>query len=216
MINKLDAVLENIELAKQSSPFHEEIKLIAVSKIVSEIEIKELYAQSQISFGENKVQDLKQKSENLKDLSIDWHFIGRLQTNKINQLLSLNPSLIHSCSSLELAIEIDKRATNKPNILLQINSAHEKSKAGVFPQDAIEIYKNIKSCCKNINLCGVMSIGAHSDNEKDIQKSFEITRDIYENVKLYGAIWCSMGMSSDYQIAIKCGSNMIRVGSALF
>jgi pyridoxal phosphate enzyme (YggS family) len=118
-----------------------------------------------------------------------------------------------------MAKEIDKRLKVKGatfNALMQINSADEDTKAGVSKEKSIEQYLQIKEECSSINLKGVMSIGAHTDNNKEIQKSFEETHSIYESLASYGATICSMGMSSDYELAIKCGSNMVRVGSSIF
>ena len=98
--------------------------------------------------------------------------------------------------------------------LLQINSAYEESKSGVLPENATDTYNEIRSTCKHINLKGVMSIGAHSEDRKIIQKSFETTHKIYK--ELEGASICSMGMSGDFELAIKCGSNMVRLGSLMF
>lgn len=215
--NRLSLVKNEILEAKNTSTFNEIIKLIAVSKMVEYGEVKKLFEIGQVAFGENRVQSLKEKYDNLKNFKIEWHFIGRLQKNKINQLLSMRPTLIHSCDSLNLAKEIDQRvSTFKPDVLLQINSAKEGTKTGVMPEIAIDTYQEIKSTCKNINLCGVMSIGAHTDDERIIQKSFETTREIFDILKKDGAKYCSIGMSSDYKLAVKCGSNMLRVGSALF
>ena len=191
-------------------------RLIAVSKNVTENEVITLYNQGLREFGENRVQELKRKSEILSNLDIKWHFIGRLQSNKINQLISLRPTLWQSCESLEMALEVDKRLNYKLDTLLQINSANEESKQGVDPKDAINIYKEIQSRCKNLNLIGVMSIGAHSDDIDEIKKSFEITKEIFDSLKPHGATICSMGMSGDFKLAIECGSNMIRLGTILY
>jgi pyridoxal phosphate enzyme (YggS family) len=218
-IENFKNVQERIQTAKKLSPFKEDVKLIAISKNVTSNEIKKLHSAGCKNFGENKVQDLKQKSHELESLNVQWHFVGRLQTNKINQLIDLNPVLIHSCDSLELAIQIDKRLKIKNislDILLQINSAKETSKAGVMPEVALKIYEEILKACRNLNLKGVMSIGAHTNDTYTIQKSFEITREIYELTLPLGAKYCSMGMSSDFELAIKCGSNMLRLGSILF
>jgi pyridoxal phosphate enzyme (YggS family) len=191
-------------------------RLIAVSKNVTENEVIALYNQGLREFGENRVQELKRKSEILSNLDIKWHFIGRLQSNKINQLISLRPTLWQSCESLEMALEVDKRLNYKLDTLLQINSAKEESKQGVDPKDAINIYKEIQSRCKNLNLIGVMSIGAHSDDIDEVKKSFEITKEIFDSLKPHGATICSMGMSGDFKLAIECGSNMIRLGTILY
>ena len=100
------------------------------------------------------------------------------------------------------------------NTLLQINSAKEESKHGVMPEVAYEIYKQIQDKCPNINLKGVMSIGAHTDNKNLVKKSFDTTYEIYQ--KCEGATICSMGMSGDFELAIECGSNMVRLGSIMF
>lgn len=192
------------------------VELVAVSKYVGPKEIKKLFDEGQMSFGENRVQDLIKKSDELKELNLNWHFIGTLQTNKINALLKIRPTLWQSCNSLKLAQAVDKRLDYKLDTLLEINVADEDSKTGLDLALAIESYCAIKESCKNINLKGVMCIGAHSDDELEVAKSFEKAYVIYESLQNQGAKICSMGMSSDYKIAIKCGSNMIRVGSLLF
>lgn len=191
-------------------------RLIAVSKNVTQKEVISLYNQGLREFGENRVQELKRKSEILSNLDIKWHFIGRLQSNKINQLISLHPALWQSCDSLEIALEVNKRLNYKLDTLLQINSAKEESKQGVDPSDAIEIYKDIQNRCENLNLIGVMSIGANSDDENEIKRSFEITKNIFDKLKPQGAVICSMGMSGDFNLAIECGSNMVRLGTILY
>jgi len=218
-VQNLDTVITNVEAARLSLNDHHIVKIVAISKYNSEEDIQTLYEAGQRAFGENKVQDLKDKSNNLDDSPIEWHFVGRLQKNKINNLIDLNPSLMHSLDSLELAYALDKKLeakNRKMNCLLQINSALEDSKAGVSPVDAINIYEEIYNNCKNINLKGVMSIGAHVDNEEAVKSSFETTKKIFDDLKDKKAKYCSMGMSSDYELAIACGSNMVRVGSSLF
>jgi PLP dependent protein len=218
-IKNLDNVITNIEKARLKLDDHHIVQLVAISKYSTADEIKTLYESGQRAFGENKVQDLKEKSTILDDFPIQWHFVGRLQTNKINQLIDLNPSLMHSLDSYEMANELDKRlkAKNKTmKCLMQINSAKEESKAGVEPENAIEIYKKIKTDFSNIVLVGVMSIGAHCDDESIIKESFTTTKDIFNALINEGAVICSMGMSGDYEMAIEHGSNLIRVGSALF
>ncbi|PSM52790.1 YggS family pyridoxal phosphate-dependent enzyme [Campylobacter blaseri] len=211
MVN-LKNLLENIdEISNQ-----EKVKLVAVSKNVTEKEVIELYNQGQIDFGENRVQELKRKQDILSSYPLKWHFIGTLQKNKINHMLTTKPVLWQSCSSLELAYEVDKRAKFSLNTLLQINTALEDTKSGVEPNLAIETYLQIKEECKNLNLQGIMCIGANSDDKIKVAKTFEDTYKIYQNLQKYGVKICSMGMSGDYEIAIKSGSNMIRLGSMLY
>ncbi len=216
-IKNLDTVIEKIEKARLKVSDHHIVQLVAISKYSNADDIGVLYEAGQRAFGENKVQDLKSKSNQLDDLPLSWHFVGSLQKNKINNLIDLNPTLVHSLDSLELAIELNNKLKIKNktmNCLLQINSAYEDSKSGVQPEDAVDIYHKILQECTNINLKGVMSIGAYSENIDLIKKSFTITNDIFKRCN--GATICSMGMSSDFELAIECGSNMIRVGSKLF
>ena len=192
------------------------IRVVAASKYVDSDVIRVFFNNGITEFGENQVQALSNKKEALKDLPIKWHFIGNLQSNKINLLLKQKPILWQSCNGLKLALAVDKRLDYELDTLLEINSANELSKTGLDIQKALDEYLQIKEECKNIRLCGVMSIGANSADKKEIQKSFEVTYKLYEKLQKYGASICSMGMSSDYELAIKCGSNMIRLGSILF
>lgn len=217
-VKNLDNVIEKVEAARLQVSHHHIVKIIGVSKYSSSEDVSTLYSAGQRAFGENKVQDLKEKCEALDELPLEWHFIGRLQKNKINNLIDLNPTLIQSIDSLDLALELNKKLQakgKKANCLMQINSAYEDSKAGVMPEDAIETYKQILDQCPNITLKGVMSIGAHVEDKEVIKKSFETTKKIFDELKPLGATYCSMGMSSDFELAISCGSNMIRVGSSL-
>jgi PLP dependent protein len=215
----LDEIITKVEGARLRISEHHIVKIIGVSKYSTVNDVKTLYEAGQRAFGENKVQDLKEKSEILDELPIEWHFIGTLQKNKINNLIDLNPTLVHSLDSLDLALELNKKleAKNKKlSALLQINSAYEETKSGEEPENAVEIYKQIIELCPNIILKGVMSIGAHVEDEKIIKESFKTTKKIYDELVPFGAKYCSMGMSSDFELAIACGSNMIRVGSSLF
>lgn len=213
----LDRIIERVEKARLRVNDHHIVKIVAASKYVDAEAIKTLYAIGQRAFGENKVQDLVSKSEALDELPIEWHFIGSLQKNKINHLLSVRPHLIHSIDSLELAHALNERLERENmtlRALVQINSAYEASKSGFSPEEINEKYTQILEECPRLQLQGVMSIGAHVDDLKTIRKSFETTRRIYET--LPNATICSMGMSSDFELAIECGSTLVRLGSILF
>ncbi|MCK4441448.1 MAG: YggS family pyridoxal phosphate-dependent enzyme, partial [Sulfurovaceae bacterium] len=158
----LDEVIWNIEQARVEVSEHHIVKVVAVGKYSDEESIKTLYELGQRAFGENQVQQLSTRMQNLDDLPIEWHMLGRLQSNKINKLLELRPSLLQSLDSIKLAQSLNKRLVEKNqtiNALLQINSANEESKSGVVVDEAIDIYQQIKEECPNINLKGVMSIG---------------------------------------------------------
>ncbi|QKF73606.1 type III pyridoxal 5-phosphate (PLP)-dependent enzyme, YggS family [Aliarcobacter faecis] len=215
----LDNLITKVEAARLRVSEHHIVKIIGISKYASSEDIKTLYEVGQRAFGENKVQDLKEKSQTLENLPIEWHFVGTLQKNKINNLIDLNPTLVHSLDSLPLALELNKKLVErdkKLSCLLQINSSYENTKSGVDPKEAIDIYKKILELCSNITLKGVMTIGANSEDEELIKKSFTITKEIFNTLIPFGARYCSMGMSGDFELAIACGSNLIRVGSTLF
>ena len=215
----LDEVIWNIEQARITVSEHHIVKLVTVAKYTEVENIATLYELGQRAFGENQVQQLRERVDALDELPLEWHMIGSLQKNKINNLIDLRPSLMQSIDSIELATELNKKLMvkeSKMNCLLQINAANEESKSGVSSEDAIDIYHTIKNTCSQINLKGVMTNGAHTEDTKVIQQSFETTYGIYDKLQKDGATICSMGMSSDYELAIKCGSNLVRIGSALF
>lgn len=215
----LDEVIWNIEQARITVSEHHIVKLVTVAKYTELENISTLYELGQRAFGENQVQQLKTRMDALEALPIEWHMIGTLQKNKINNLIDTRPTLMQSLDSMDLALELNKKLLakeTKMNCLLQVNAANEARKSGVSSEEAFDIYQTIKESCPQINLKGVMTIGAHTTESKEIQKSFETTHSIYEKLQKEGASICSMGMSSDYELAIKCGSNLIRVGSALF
>ena len=217
--SNLDNVIWNIEEARISVSEHHIVKLVTVAKYTEIENIQTLYELGQRAFGENQVQQLKERMTKLEELPLEWHMIGSLQKNKINNLIDLRPSLMQSLDSLDLAEELNKKLeakNSKMSCLLQINAAKEESKSGVSTEEAFDIYQQIKETCPNITLKGVMTIGAHTEDTKIIQQSFESTHTIYEKLEKEGATICSMGMSNDYDLAIRCGSNLIRVGSALF
>lgn len=213
----IDTIIDRIEQARIKFSEHHIVKIVAVSKYVDAKAVRALYEIGQRAFGENKVQDLKSKSEALEALPLEWHFIGNLQKNKINQLIDLDPFLMQSLHSLDLAQALNKRLEAKEKnmeCLLQINSAKEATKSGVMPEEANELYAQISETCPRIDLRGVMSIGAHTDDTALVRQSFETTRRIFDS--LPGAQICSMGMSGDFELAIGCGSTMVRLGSVLF
>ncbi|MDY5304758.1 MAG: YggS family pyridoxal phosphate-dependent enzyme [Campylobacter sp.] len=196
-------------------------KLVAVSKSVDIDALKELASFGQLDFGENRVQELERKIEGLAGISADysrlrWHFIGRLQSNKINALLALRPALWQSCESVDAALSVEKRLSYELPCLVQINSANESSKQGASLNEAVDIYHEICERCKHLKPVGVMSIGANNSDESVIAKSFEYTYKVFESLQKHGAKICSMGMSDDWRLALKCGSNMLRLGRILW
>jgi len=213
---KLEELIQRIEKARLRRSEHLIVQIVAVTKYTEQIEpLKRLLEEGQRAFGENRVQQLERKAVQLKSQPVEWHFIGNLQRNKINKLLRIDPFLIHSINSFKLATEIDKRAQKPVQCLLEINSAREGTKQGCNPEEAVELYHKITEELPNIQLKGVMTIGAHTDEVAEIRRSFRLAYSIFEQVKGFGAEICSMGMSKDFEIAIEEGSNMVRIGSLL-
>ncbi len=200
------------------------VKLIAVSKTKPEEEIMEAYNAGQRVFGENQVQELVEKHDHLpKD--IEWHLIGHLQTNKVKYIAPF-VSLIHSADSLKLLAEIDKQAAKNNRViecLLQIYIADEETKFGLGFDEAIELLRSPEfSELKHIKIKGVMGIATNTQNEKQIRDEFYELKIFFDGLKQSffkkddGFKEISMGMSSDYKLAIEQGSTMIRVGSTIF
>ena len=213
----IDDVIRRVETARLSVSGHLIVKIVAISKYSTSKDISDLYSIGQRAYGENKVQDLKSKAQELDELPLEWHFIGNLQKNKINNLLDIDPTLFQALDSLELADELQKKLEAKDmtlDCLMQINSAKEESKHGFMPEDALSGYEYITEQCPNIRVRGVMSIGAHSEDIDLIKKSFQTTYEIYKQMP--NTTICSMGMSGDFELAIECGSNMVRLGSIIF
>ena len=210
---EFEALLEQVESSGA--------KLVAVSKSVDTHDVKRLASFGQLDFGENRVQELERKIKGLAGISADysrlrWHFIGRLQSNKINALLALHPALWQSCESVDAALSVEKRLSYELPCLVQVNSANESSKQGASLNEAVDIYHEICERCKHLKPVGVMSIGANNSDESVIAKSFEYTYKVFESLQKHGAKICSMGMSDDWRIALKCGSNMLRLGRILW
>lgn len=198
---------------------YEDIKLVAVSKTFSTEEILQVNKLGHLDFGENKVQELKSKYESLKSENINWHLVGHLQTNKVKYIVDF-VSLVHSVDSCKLALEINKQAkkiNRVINILVQVNTSDELQKSGAEPADVKNLCREISSL-EYVNLKGLMTIGMFTDYEKIIRENFTLLKNLFEDLKVnYPDFeYLSMGMTSDYKIALEEGSNMLRIGSAIF
>lgn len=197
----------------------EEIKLIAVSKYFGIDAITEANNNGIINFGENKAQELRDKFELLGNI-VNWHFIGTLQRNKVKYVVKA-ASLIHSVDSLSLADEINRQAAknNKiQDILLEIKTSFEDTKAGLNQEEqVIELTKYCKTL-SNINLLGLMTMAPYTDDKQLIRKSFSELRNLKDTINKQGFNLneLSMGMTSDFEIAIDEGATMLRIGSAIF
>lgn len=207
-------VKANLNTILKSIP--KEVTLVAVSKTRQNSAIIEAYQLGQRIFGENKVQELVQKFEELpKD--INWHMIGHLQTNKVKYLAPF-VSLIHGVDSIKLLKEINKRAKQNNRVidcLLQVHIATESTKFGF---DISELNNAINSAneYQNIRIVGLMGMATFTDNKQQVIQEFSSLKIVFDTVKNEHITTLSMGMSGDYQLAIEQGSNMVRVGSAIF
>jgi len=209
-------IAENLKKIKATIPT--EVTLVAVSKTKPNEAIMEAYDAGQRIFGENKVQDLVLKAE-LLPKDIQWHMIGHLQTNKV-KLIAPFISLIHGVDSVKLLKEINKRAAQNDrviNCLLQIHIAQEETKFGFDESEAAELLMH-HSEFSNIQIVGLMGMATNTSEDLQIRMEFSNLKEL--SLKLSNAQFklpiISMGMSGDYLLAIKEGSTMVRVGSALF
>jgi len=192
--------------------------LVAVSKTKPAEQIMDLYNEGQRVFGENKVQEMSTKYDILpKD--IQWHLIGHLQTNKVKYIAPY-VSLIHSVDSVKLAKEINKHAIKNDrtiDILLQIKIAEEESKFGVDTDTTMTLFNEVNTL-SNVRIKGLMGMASFSENQEQVKQEFSSLASVFESLKKqYPQVdTLSMGMSGDYELAIQCGSNMVRIGSLLF
>ena len=192
--------------------------LVAVSKTKPNTAIMEAYDAGHRVFGENKVQDMVAKSEELPS-DIQWHMIGHLQTNKV-KFIAPFVSLIHGVDSLKLIKEIDKRAAQNNRIiecLLQIRIAEEETKFGLSDSEAFQVLESAKHY-KNVRITGLMGMATNTIDKSMLRNEFAYLKALFlkcQSVSQDMQI-VSMGMSSDYEIAIDQGSTMVRVGSAIF
>ncbi|MGZ5282013.1 MAG: YggS family pyridoxal phosphate-dependent enzyme [Bacteroidia bacterium] len=214
---------ENLDRIKQQLAPHK-VTLVAVSKTHPAEKIQELYDLGQRHFGENKVQELVEKYEVLpKD--IKWHLIGHLQTNKVKYIAPF-VHLIHSADTVKLIQEIEKQGAKNSRVidcLLQIYIANEETKFGMDEAEAEAfLTSSIYADLKNVRICGLMGMASNVDDENQIRAEFVGLKKFYDKLKTqYFANKpefeiLSMGMSGDYMMAIEEGSNMVRVGSAIF
>lgn len=209
------------EAAVKSGRKAEDVLLCAVTKTRTAEEINEAIDAGITDIGENKVQEIMDKFDSVRP--VRWHLIGHLQTNKVKYIID-KVSMIHSVDSLHLAQEIDKRAAQHSitmDILIQVNSAQEESKFGISTDETAGMIRDILDKCPNLRLRGLMCIAPFAENPEDVRVYFAQVKKLYDE---YSSIehknldfkYLSMGMSHDYEVAILEGSNLIRVGTAIF
>ena len=218
-IEKINDLKAQAALACGRNP--EDILLCAVTKTRTADEINSAIEAGITDIGENKVQEVMDKFEHVKP--VRWHLIGHLQTNKVKYIID-KVSMIHSVDSLHLAKEIDKRASQHNltmDILIQVNSAEEESKFGITTEETGSMIKEILETCPNIRIRGLMCIAPYADDPDDIRVYFAEVKKLYDEFaeishERLDFRYLSMGMSHDFEVAIAEGSNLIRVGTAIF
>jgi pyridoxal phosphate enzyme (YggS family) len=200
------------------------VTLVAVSKTKPVSDLMEAYEAGQRVFGENKIQEMAEKFEQMpKD--IEWHMIGHVQTNKVKFMASF-VSLVHGVDSLRLLEEINKQALKNNRVidcLLQVHIAEEETKFGLSESELNELLQSESfSQLKNIKIKGLMGMATFTDNQNQIEKEFKHLKSVFDRLAQtqktdnYEMKILSMGMSGDYQLAIECGSTMVRIGSSIF
>lgn len=199
--------------------FNKNFTCVAVSKTKPKEDIEKIYNLGHRDFGENKVQELEYKYNNLPQ-DIKWHMIGHLQSNKVRKVIPI-VSLIHSVDSLKLLKVINKESKKfdkVTNCLIQVNISKESSKYGFKESELGFLNQESMSEYQNIKFKGLMGMASFTDNESIIKNEFNNLKNIYNNIRkeIDDFNILSMGMSNDYKIALVSGSNMIRVGSKIF
>ena len=214
-------IAENLNNIKSQLPNH--VTLVAVSKTKPVADLMEAYNAGQRIFGENKIQEMTDKWE-VMPKDIEWHMIGHVQTNKVKYMAPY-VSLIHGVDSLKLLQEINKQAIKNNRVidcLFQVYIAEEESKFGLDEQELEEILSSTEfKQLKNIRIVGLMGMATFTENQNQIEKEFKHLKTIFDKYKTLNSEHCqlntlSMGMSGDYQLAISCGSTMVRIGSSIF
>lgn len=212
-----DSISQNLQQLK--SEISDNVTLVAVSKTKPNEAVLEAYATGHRIFGENKVQEMTQKWEELPR-DIQWHMIGHLQTNKVKYIASY-VSMIHSLDRAKLANEIDRQGARYRRVvdcLIQIKIAKEEEKFGFEPNAALTFLEQLRTNpLPNINIRGVMGMATFTQDSEQIKHEFSILKTFFDqNKSAHNLEILSMGMSGDYPLALELGSNMIRVGSAIF
>ena len=223
------SITQNLTEIKSQLPPH--VTLVAVSKTKPAADLMEAYNAGQRIFGENKIQEMTEKWEQMpKD--IEWHMIGHVQSNKV-KFMAEYVSLIHGVDSLKLLQEINKQAKKHNRVidcLLQIHIAEEETKFGLDELELDEILTRVYEQCEakqvqndkgefeNIRIVGLMGMATFTENQIQIEKEFNHLKTIFDKLKTQNSELktLSMGMSGDYQLAISCGSTMVRIGSSIF
>ncbi len=218
--NRLNEVLLRIKRsAERVGRDPAEIRLVAVGKGHPAESIREAYELGLRDFGENRAQELKEKYEVLRDLDITWHFIGRIQTNKVKYFVPI-VDYIHSVWRERELVEIDKRSKALGKIVkvfVEVNVSGESTKAGVRPED-LEDFLKVATGFENIEIVGLMTMAPYVENPEDVRWVFRELREMRDGLResFPSLVELSMGMSNDFEIAVQEGATFLRIGTAIF
>lgn len=224
ILTNLEAILQRIEKAcLNSNRSPDEVRLLLATKTVPAERIKIALNAGQTLIAENKIQELKEKYESLKETQHTNHFIGHLQTNKIKDIVKYNVSCVQSLDRFDLAEKLHQRllSENKTiEVLIQVNTSFEESKFGVHPEDAVDLLKQVAEL-GTLKIKGLMTIGLFSAEAEKVRKCFRLLKDIQQqiislNIPNVEMNELSMGMSGDLETAIAEGATIVRVGTAIF
>ncbi len=224
IIHNLNVILKRIENACINAGRNpKEVKLLMATKTVSTDRIKIALQTGQTLIAENKVQEVKEKYEDLKNIPHTSHFIGHLQTNKIKDILKYGVQCVQSVDRLDLAEKLHQKLLaeeREMNILIQVNTSNEESKFGVSPENTLDLVKEI-STLSTLKIKGLMTIGLFSSDEERVRTCFQLLKSLQQkitNLNLPNVEMkeLSMGMSGDLEIAIQEGATIVRVGTAIF
>ncbi|MDQ7038681.1 MAG: YggS family pyridoxal phosphate-dependent enzyme [Aquificota bacterium] len=218
---RLQEILERISRAcERSGRDPKEVTLLGATKTVPPEKIRKFYECGLKVFGENRAQEFLKKYEALRDLPIDWHFIGRLQTNKVKYLIG-KVSLIHSLDRESLADEIQKRAEKNATVqevLIEVNIGSEETKGGVYPEGLKKLAEYVLSK-NNIRISGLMAIPPYREDPEEVRPFFARLRSLKEELERELGMnlpHLSMGMSHDFEVAVEEGATIVRIGTLLF
>ncbi len=216
-------ILKNVEVsAKKVGKTLDDITVIAVTKTVDSKRAEEAVFAGLNNLGENRVQEFMNKYEQMDNSNINWHIIGHLQTNKVKYIIN-KVKLVHSVESLSLAEELDKRSEQHgivTEILIEMNIGEEESKFGLKRNDLFDFLRMIEHL-DNIRIVGLMTVAPFSEDKESVRWVFKEMKKLYDEVsntsfKNVQMKYLSMGMTNDYDIAIEEGSNIVRIGTAIF
>lgn len=221
--NKIDSISERIQMAATAAGRQpKSIHLVAVSKTMAADRVREAVEAGITILGENYIQEAREKIETLQDLSVSWHFIGHLQSNKAKYAVRLF-DLIHSVDSIKLARELDRQARKNvkiQNILIQVNTGKEASKSGVYEEEALALVREA-GLMENIAVKGLMTLPPYFNAPERVRPFFQALRELRDRIRFEALPGISMddlsmGMTGDFETAIQEGATLVRIGTAIF